>query len=363
MDIQYAPFLAGILAGFNGTIVGHPFDTLKTRYQVGKSIDLKLNFNLIKQLYRGILPPLLTSGGIQSINFLFYENFRIRLKSIGMQYNVSLLNNDISTIFIAGSCSGSLVSIISNPISIIKIRQQVDSLGNVKECIKDVYNHTGMKGFYRGYGPMLVLDASRGLYFAIYEVMKRSVVKIGNKIEVSIRRLDSSYQYNSHNNTSSNNNSSSTISGSSNSCSDNSSGNNNYKTSVISTTTATTNNNTVYKNSSDPFFQPNGPSTRVVAEHPFFQPNGPSTRMVAAAITGIISWIIIYPIDVIRVRLHLDYNKIKYTTWYNCIKYTYKEGGYRMFYRGLSFTLIRAGPVSAASLTSYEYAKDLFELL
>ena len=347
MDIQYAPFLAGILAGFNGTIVGHPFDTLKTRYQVGKTLDLKLNFNLIKQLYRGILPPLLTSGGIQSINFLFYENFRIRLKSIGMQYNVSLLKNDISTIFIAGSCSGSLVSIISNPISIIKIRQQVDSLGNVKECIKDVYNHTGMKGFYRGYGPMLVLDASRGLYFAIYEVMKRSVVKIGNKIEVSIRRLDSSYQYNSHNNTSSNNNSSSTISGS-NSGSDNSSGNNNYKTSVISTPTATTNNNnTVYKNSSDPFFQP----------------NGPSTRMVAAAITGIISWIIIYPIDVIRVRLHLDYNKIKYTTWYNCIKYTYKEGGYRTFYRGLSFTLIRAGPVSAASLTSYEYAKDLFELL
>lgn len=332
MDIQYAPFLAGILAGFNGTIVGHPFDTLKTRYQVGKTIDLKLNFNLIKQLYRGVLPPLLTSGGIQSINFLIYENFRIRLKSIGMQYNVSLLKNDISTIFIAGSCSGSLVSIISNPISIIKIRQQVDSLGNVKECIKDVYSHTGMKGFYRGYGPMLVLDASRGLYFAIYEVMKRSVVMIGNKIEGSIRKLDSS----------------TTISGSnSNSGSDNSSGNNNYKTSVISTSTATTNKNTVYKNSSDPFFQP----------------NGPSTRMVAAAITGIISWIIIYPIDVIRVRLHLDYNKIKYTTWYNCIKYTYKEGGYRMFYRGLSFTLIRAGPVSAASLTSYEYAKDLFELL
>jgi hypothetical protein len=40
---------------------------------------------------------------------------------------------------------------------------------------------------------------------------------------------------------------------------------------------------------------------------------------------------------------------------------TYAEHGVQSFYRGISYTLIRAGPVSAASLTTYEFAKDAFE--
>lgn len=83
--------------------------------------------------------------------------------------------------------------------------------------------------------------------------------------------------------------------------------------------------------------------------------------MLAAAMTGVISWIIIFPIDVIRVRLHLDYNRVKYTNWRDCMVKTYAENGVQSFFRGISYTLIRAGPVSAASLTTYEYSKDLFE--
>ena len=69
---NFAPFVAGILAGANGVIVGHPFDTLKTRFQVGKILKSStMDCKFLRQLYRGIVPPLCTSGAIQSVNFFF----------------------------------------------------------------------------------------------------------------------------------------------------------------------------------------------------------------------------------------------------------------------------------------------------
>lgn len=44
LHVHWAPFAAGVLAGANGTIVGHPFDTLKTRFQVGRVLkDTRIN--------------------------------------------------------------------------------------------------------------------------------------------------------------------------------------------------------------------------------------------------------------------------------------------------------------------------------
>jgi hypothetical protein len=65
----------------------------------------------------------------------------------------------------------------------------------------------------------------------------------------------------------------------------------------------------------------------------------------------------------VRARLHLDFNKEIYTDWRDCVRKTYATGGAGAFYRGIGYTLVRAGPVSAATLVSYEYFKDLFESL
>jgi len=322
-SLSFAPFAAGIVAGANATIVGHPFDTLKTRFQVGKLLtSSKIDLNLVQQLYRGIMPPLLTSGAIQSVNFFLYENFRKRLQS--RTNGKPIVEGDIAATFVAGTMSGSVISLVSNPISMVKIRQQIVAADSIRKCVHDIYTTTGVKGFYRGWRTMYLLDASRGMYLAIYEVMKRTIT-------------DSAVQARQYVN----------------------------KDDILPIVPTSTTTSQGASNISEPLpaihTVKDTSNTPSVSALPWFAPNSTSTRMLAASLTGIISWIIIFPIDVVRVRLHLDFDRIKYTNWRDCVKKTYAENGLRSFFRGLTYTLIRAGPVSAASLTSYEYSKDLFE--
>jgi len=93
---QWIGFVSGLMAGMIGTLTGHPFDTLKTRMQVygnmnyggisegkrkqgrgrsGKGRTLPYDALVkIRRLYAGVLPPLVTTGLIQTINFGVYDN-------------------------------------------------------------------------------------------------------------------------------------------------------------------------------------------------------------------------------------------------------------------------------------------------
>ena len=57
----------GYSTGIIYVLTGHPFDTLKLRVQTGATKQL------FRHLYRGILPPLLTTPPSWSINFMLYQ--------------------------------------------------------------------------------------------------------------------------------------------------------------------------------------------------------------------------------------------------------------------------------------------------
>ncbi len=86
-----------------------------------------------------------------------------------------------------------------------------------------------------------------------------------------------------------------------------------------------------------------------------------STRMIAAAVAGCTSWTALYPLDVIKSRLQLDRQGLKYKGTLDCLVKTYKEGGMRSLYSGLGYTLLRAAPVAATILPIYEWAKNEIE--
>ena len=68
---------AGVFAGGMGTLVGHPFDSLKVRTQVGKTLErLRPDFETLRQLYRGVWGPVMLSGVAASLNFTMYEFFK-----------------------------------------------------------------------------------------------------------------------------------------------------------------------------------------------------------------------------------------------------------------------------------------------
>lgn len=70
---------AGACAGAASVLVGQPFDTLKVRMQIashGSAPPKQHKMGGILQMYRGFLPPLMTSGFVSSLNFIGFETVK-----------------------------------------------------------------------------------------------------------------------------------------------------------------------------------------------------------------------------------------------------------------------------------------------
>ncbi|XP_021945495.1 mitochondrial basic amino acids transporter [Folsomia candida] len=72
--------------------------------------------------------------------------------------------------------------------------------------------------------------------------------------------------------------------------------------------------------------------------------------MMAGGLAGVMSWIVTFPIDVVKTRLQSDVSG-KYSGAIDCLKKTYQAEGYSAFSRGLVSTVIRAFPTNAATFT------------
>ena len=64
---------------------------------------------------------------------------------------------------------------------------------------------------------------------------------------------------------------------------------------------------------------------------------------------GAISWLLLYPIDVVKSRIQTDgmFGPKKYRSMLDCVAVSYREEGLRVFTRGLSSALIRSFPTNA----------------
>jgi solute carrier family 25 carnitine/acylcarnitine transporter 20/29 len=72
----------------------------------------------------------------------------------------------------------------------------------------------------------------------------------------------------------------------------------------------------------------------------------------AGGAAGAISWLSVYPFDVIKSRI--QGNPSKYTDLWDCVVKSYREEGSGVFLRGLPATLARAFLVNGAIFTAYE---------
>ena len=107
-------FLNGIIVGIVQTLSGHPFDTLKVLKQTSSK---KINYKTlgIRNIYRGMLYPMIGSGIYNSVQFGSY------------QYIQTKIDNNI----IAGLSAGFLAGIILCPIDVLKIKKQINNTKKV----------------------------------------------------------------------------------------------------------------------------------------------------------------------------------------------------------------------------------------
>ncbi|KAL0269271.1 UNVERIFIED_CONTAM: hypothetical protein PYX00_007069 [Menopon gallinae] len=88
------------------------------------------------------------------------------------------------------------------------------------------------------------------------------------------------------------------------------------------------------------------------------------SQVVAGGIAGILSWILVIPLDVIKSRIQADdFGQPVYSGMADCWKKIYHQEGIRAFFLGTILMTVRAFPVNAATFVGYEYTMRTCENL
>eukprot|EP00929_Paragymnodinium_shiwhaense_P099976 TRINITY_DN61938_c0_g1_i1.p1 TRINITY_DN61938_c0_g1~~TRINITY_DN61938_c0_g1_i1.p1 ORF type:complete len:288 (+),score=45.85 TRINITY_DN61938_c0_g1_i1:89-952(+) len=261
--------LAGVAAGVANVLTGHPLDTLKVWAQTanGRGVqDLKVNdtascVRTIKTLYRGLGPPILVVSFVSSLNFSIYEAARVKI--FGFWPGI----HDVPCAWLAGCTSGYAVCHITNPMNVVKVRQQTgggklqgESMAAVSRRLWQTH---GLRGFFKGYVPHAGMESiGRGFYMATYVGAKRC-----------LGLSDDSGSY--------------------------------------------------------------------------------ALRILCGSSAGISAWVAAYPMDVVRNNLQSSDER---KSGFRCAREIVARDGFRGLYRGLGFTVLRAGPIAAVTLPTYDFA-------
>ncbi len=87
----------------------------------------------------------------------------------------------------------------------------------------------------------------------------------------------------------------------------------------------------------------------------------PSTLhlLLSGGTAGAMSWLVIYPVDVVKSRIQAD---TRYNSMLQCVRQSFTEEGFGVFMRGFVPTLVRAFPTNAATFavvtwTLYSYER------
>jgi solute carrier family 25 carnitine/acylcarnitine transporter 20/29 len=155
-------FTYGIFGGLSGTLISHPFDTIKSRIQSNKATTIKQAVKIGK-LYSGITPPLVGIMLEKSIVFGFYE----KSKYWG-------LNN-----FWSGLVGGLMSTIIVTPVDRLKINYQnqelkLQNMENIKKILAP-------KNLYKGFTPTIFRETPGfGIYFSTYNYLTNNFNSTNN---------------------------------------------------------------------------------------------------------------------------------------------------------------------------------------
>ena len=81
---------------------------------------------------------------------------------------------------------------------------------------------------------------------------------------------------------------------------------------------------------------------------------------LSGGVSGILAWVVSYPADVVKTRLQSDgMDSNKFSGIIDCCVKSYKGEGYKVFFKGLNATLLRAFPANAATLAAVTLFLDL----
>jgi solute carrier family 25 carnitine/acylcarnitine transporter 20/29 len=163
-------FVCGAVSGTTAVVVGHPLDTIKTKLQAQSSrfgarpstlsvARAVLAAEGLRGLYRGIVPPLLSTGFLRSVQFSVYAQcvalFSKAHPGASMPYEYH---------FLSGALAGAARAVFESPMELVKVRRQTGVATSVPQMIRE----EGILGLRHGLGfTMLRNCCLLGSFFVI----------------------------------------------------------------------------------------------------------------------------------------------------------------------------------------------------
>ncbi|XP_050412192.1 solute carrier family 25 member 36 [Patella vulgata] len=131
-----------------------------------------------KGLFKGLGPNLVGVAPSRAIYFFTYANTK--------QFLNERLNPDTACIHMSSAITaGFIASTLTNPIWFVKTRLQLDQKreSNLKcsDCVRQVYNRSGLLGFYKGISASYFGITETVIHFVIYEHLKEKLIEASHK--------------------------------------------------------------------------------------------------------------------------------------------------------------------------------------
>eukprot|EP00898_Chlorokybus_atmophyticus_P002551 jgi/Chlat1/3297/Chrsp22S03540 len=196
--------VAGACGGLAAVLVLHPLDVIRTRFQIqdGRAVGplptytgtLHAFRTIVgtegwRALYSGLGPALAGSGVSWAVYFYWYQRAKLRYQR-RLERRESTQSSPHSThlpahLHLAAAAeAGALVSVLTNPVWVIKTRLQlqrrsVNNNNNYRgtlDALRRIAAEEGVRGLYRGIVPSLLLVSHGAIQFTVYEELKRMVL-------------------------------------------------------------------------------------------------------------------------------------------------------------------------------------------
>jgi len=208
--IQYNQFLAGLSGGVASSLILHPFDLVKIRFQVTETKTQLANtslpyrphykglFDAFRSIYReqglrhglyqGVTPNVLGNGMSWGLYLFFYNTVDVLINHGEKRKHLTFTDR-----FIYSTIAGVTTITLTNPIWVVKTRMCLQYSSSDKiiryqttwDCIRKIYQTEGIQAFYKGLIPGLFGTIHGTIQFASYEHMKALYNKAYHRTDLS----------------------------------------------------------------------------------------------------------------------------------------------------------------------------------
>jgi len=138
----------GVLFGATTVIVGHPFDTIKTRMQADSTFRTLSTRTAVIQIFRthgiggfyaGFIPPLIGSSIFRSIQFAAFGATMAWFRDENSVMRQTKFGGIEARVFLGGVASGICRALIESPLDFIKTQRQIRSSFPANFGLKQLY--------------------------------------------------------------------------------------------------------------------------------------------------------------------------------------------------------------------------------